>query len=277
MTPRPISVLLVGDAERAEFAAIFQWLREHGETTVAPDFAAAMQELEARDGDPELIVLAQSWPGQFSPKQIERLRRLAPLARVDELLGSWCEGETRTGRPPGGTLAETIGINGCRAWRRSSNGPRVASGRSGAFRRPRRKTNGYWQAPSEAEASFVADSDNADARSDRHLAAKCRDGSNRLCDVIFRAGLCEYLAAGRAGHLFGRRASRDLGRAAGRRKLGRRIGERPSGSEGRADYRPGQFSADRRCRTASCRRRRRSRLEAVLVGRSVLARSNNSD
>jgi len=102
-TPTNVPVLFVGDSERAEFASVFRWLSEHSQLATAPDFASASQQLESHACDPELIVMAQAWPGQFSPKQIERLRRLAPLARINELLGSWCEGETRTGRPAGGT------------------------------------------------------------------------------------------------------------------------------------------------------------------------------
>ena len=48
---------------------------------------------------PHAIVLAQSYPGQFAAAAIERLRAAAPLARVIALLGSWCEGEPRSGRP----------------------------------------------------------------------------------------------------------------------------------------------------------------------------------
>ena len=51
---------------------------------------------------PELIVVAQSRPGVVASREIERLRRSAPLAGVVSLLGSWCEGETRTGRPAAG-------------------------------------------------------------------------------------------------------------------------------------------------------------------------------
>ncbi|HEX3997366.1 MAG TPA: hypothetical protein VHX65_02335 [Pirellulales bacterium] len=104
MTHKALSVLLVGDAMRSEFAHVFEWLREHSELAVVSDMAAAAERLAAADWDPELIVVAQSWPGEFSPKQIDRLRRMRPLARLSELLGSWCEGETRTGRPAGGTL-----------------------------------------------------------------------------------------------------------------------------------------------------------------------------
>lgn len=48
---------------------------------------------------PELIVLAQSRPDTIGSEQVNELRRAAPLAGVAALLGSWCEGETRTGRP----------------------------------------------------------------------------------------------------------------------------------------------------------------------------------
>ena len=48
---------------------------------------------------PDAIVVAQSFPGQFSEQAIERLRQLAPVARVLGLMGSWCEGEMRSGTP----------------------------------------------------------------------------------------------------------------------------------------------------------------------------------
>ena len=42
-------------------------------------------------------MLAQARPGRFSEHDVARLKQCAPLARVLGLLGSWCEGETRTG------------------------------------------------------------------------------------------------------------------------------------------------------------------------------------
>ncbi|MEN6449019.1 MAG: hypothetical protein ABFC96_00880, partial [Thermoguttaceae bacterium] len=44
-------------------------------------------------------VIAQRRPGEFSHDAIDRLRRLAPLARILGLMGSWCEGEMRSGSP----------------------------------------------------------------------------------------------------------------------------------------------------------------------------------
>jgi hypothetical protein len=43
-----------------------------------------------------MIFVAQRWPGEFSNRQVDRLRLLAPLARVIELMGSWCEGVQRS-------------------------------------------------------------------------------------------------------------------------------------------------------------------------------------
>ncbi len=51
---------------------------------------------------PELVVLVQSRPGEFSGAHIDALRALVPLARIWRLLDSWCEGEQRSGRPPAG-------------------------------------------------------------------------------------------------------------------------------------------------------------------------------
>jgi hypothetical protein len=54
-----------------------------------------------RDGEvvPDLIVIAQTFPGQFSHHEVDQLRRLAPLSQIVGIMGSWCEGEMRTGAP----------------------------------------------------------------------------------------------------------------------------------------------------------------------------------
>ncbi len=80
-------VWLVGDAEHADFAEAMALVR--ATANVGP-------------GLPEVIVLAQSRPGVLRLREIERLQRSAPLAAVVSLAGSWCEGETRTGRPAAG-------------------------------------------------------------------------------------------------------------------------------------------------------------------------------
>jgi hypothetical protein len=81
------NVWLVGDADHADFAEAVTLLR--ATASVGP-------------GLPELIVVAQSRPGTMRLREFERLRRSVPLAGVVSLCGSWCEGETRTGRPAAG-------------------------------------------------------------------------------------------------------------------------------------------------------------------------------
>ncbi len=53
---------------------------------------------------PELIVVATERPGDVSLAEIDDLRRRFPTAGVVTLVGAWCEGETRTGRPALGTI-----------------------------------------------------------------------------------------------------------------------------------------------------------------------------
>lgn len=94
-----LSILLVGDLHRAEFREAQEAARRLGDLLGVADAAAAADAIASGRTTPDLIVVAQAFPGEFSAASIERLRRLAPLARVVGLLGPWCEGETRTGKP----------------------------------------------------------------------------------------------------------------------------------------------------------------------------------
>lgn len=74
--------------------------------TEHPDFrdAVALVRGESRlvvggEMPPDVVIVAQSRPDVMGREQLDRLRRAAPLAGVVALAGSWCEGETRTGRP----------------------------------------------------------------------------------------------------------------------------------------------------------------------------------
>ena len=90
--------LLVGSAEHPEFAAARRWFHKHLELTTVPGVELALEQLRSGD-DPRFILLVQSRRDEISQFQIERLHRAAPLARLLGLLGSWCEGEVRSGRP----------------------------------------------------------------------------------------------------------------------------------------------------------------------------------
>jgi hypothetical protein len=83
----PPGVHVIGDADHPDFCDAMAMLR--GDARLATE----------NEMSPELIVAAQSRPGIISAREIDQLRRRWPLAGVVGLLGSWCEGETRTGRP----------------------------------------------------------------------------------------------------------------------------------------------------------------------------------
>ena len=70
-----------------------------GRVVAAEDVDSAVGLLASGQFLPDVIVVAQAFPGQFAAEAVDRLRCLAPLARVVGLMGSWCEGEVRTGRP----------------------------------------------------------------------------------------------------------------------------------------------------------------------------------
>ena len=93
------SVLLVGNAAHREFRPAVELLERAGGLTIAADVAAALVELERGTPPPALVVIAQARPGEYASAEIDALRRAAPLAPFVALLGSWCEGETRSGSP----------------------------------------------------------------------------------------------------------------------------------------------------------------------------------
>jgi len=83
----PPRVRLVGQFDHPDFADAVELLRAGAQMATTPDIQA------------ELIVVAQNRPGEIANQTIQSLRRDAPLSGIVALLGTWCEGETRTGRP----------------------------------------------------------------------------------------------------------------------------------------------------------------------------------
>lgn len=94
-----LCILLLGDTDRLEFRGARASLDALGRVIAAESIESAAALLSGGQLAPDVIVAAQAFPGQFSAEAIDRLRWLAPLARVVGLLGSWCEGEMRSGRP----------------------------------------------------------------------------------------------------------------------------------------------------------------------------------
>ena len=95
---RPTTVV-IGASDRVEFREATDLLREVTTMVAVPSVEAAVTQVTKGGFLPDFIVIAQSRPGEFAISQIDRLRRLVPVARIVGLLGPWCEGEARTGKP----------------------------------------------------------------------------------------------------------------------------------------------------------------------------------
>ena len=97
-------VVLIGDAASAEIASCVDWLAARTDVFRFDAVEAATIWLADTTRHPAVIVLIQSRPGRFSNRQVDRLRLAAPLSPIVSLLGSWCEGEMRTGAPWPGVM-----------------------------------------------------------------------------------------------------------------------------------------------------------------------------
>lgn len=97
-------ILLVGDYENREFRDAVDYIHDMADLKKCDSIGSALVQLANENWSPAAIVVAQERPGKSSASEIEQLHAAAPLARLVALLGSWCEGETRTGQPwPGVT------------------------------------------------------------------------------------------------------------------------------------------------------------------------------
>ena len=105
-SPRKVQslrLLVVGDLDHSEFASARSTLQAAEATFVSK--ASPKKKIpkidECLHGLPpwDLVVAFQSRPDSFPARWMNRARQQMPLAGLVTLLGSWCEGEQRTGEP----------------------------------------------------------------------------------------------------------------------------------------------------------------------------------
>jgi hypothetical protein len=101
--PQP-EVIAIGPWHTPEFATALANLEDEQSLQKLARIEAAYELLTSADVAPELVLLAQPLPGAVRQQEVDRLQRLAPLARIVIVSGTWCEGELRTGNPPAGVL-----------------------------------------------------------------------------------------------------------------------------------------------------------------------------
>lgn len=97
-------ILLTGDFQRDEFREPVAETKRASEVVEIACLTSAAQWLRGNLTPVDLTIVAQARPGEFSQAAIDALRCQAPLTPIVALLGSWCEGEVRSGHPwPGVT------------------------------------------------------------------------------------------------------------------------------------------------------------------------------
>jgi len=181
---RRLTILLVGEAARPEFAAAREAMEAWGEVAEFSRAEAAVAYLDRGEFVPDVIVAAQAFPGEISHAALDHLRRRAPLARVVGLLGSWCEGEVRTGSPwPGAARAY---------WHQWS----VRSGRQ--FRRLARAERCAWSLPPTAteEERLVADRFDGSGQGLVLIRSRCGEMGQWLSAACRRQGFSTIVQRG---------------------------------------------------------------------------------
>ena len=91
-------ILITGDYWHEDFRDVLSQLRVPA-TLVSLE---AIREGSVKDENYEVVLLAQARPDQFSHQDCEMLQQKFPQTPVVSLVGSWCEGEMRSGNPSGG-------------------------------------------------------------------------------------------------------------------------------------------------------------------------------
>lgn len=92
-------VAWIGADSTPEFAPALAWLNEQTALSRYLNCSAAASDLGSNGLWPTWIVFAAGRRSEFHTREVERLHRRTPLTRLVTLLGSWCEGEFRSGTP----------------------------------------------------------------------------------------------------------------------------------------------------------------------------------
>jgi CheY-like chemotaxis protein len=170
--------LLIGDFCDVDFASVRGPLAAFGRTTECANVATAIEQIKDAGGPPDVIILAQSRPGEFCNKELDALQRQAPLAPILGLLGTWCEGEMRTGKPwPG--MIRTYWHAWLPRWLRQFQ--RLSSGQLPVWGLPVTSTD-------DERVMFAHDAKNIAAGQLVAVRSYSYDMADMLCDVCARRG-----------------------------------------------------------------------------------------
>ncbi|HLJ12371.1 MAG TPA: hypothetical protein VKU82_14345 [Planctomycetaceae bacterium] len=93
-----IHVLVLGNPDADDFRTALEFVSARaGRNAVraAADFTD-LRRMVSENWLPDLVVVCQAWPEQFSEAEFRELFALCPLARIVCLFGPWCDSDGRT-------------------------------------------------------------------------------------------------------------------------------------------------------------------------------------
>lgn len=93
----PRHVIFIGRVDAPEFQAAIAWLEQHVVVRCVEDILAATQQLNL-GVTADTILVAPSHRSEFTLQQARQLQAASPLSQLYVVVGSWCEGETRSGK-----------------------------------------------------------------------------------------------------------------------------------------------------------------------------------
>jgi hypothetical protein len=120
-SPAPTAVLVLGDLFSPEMQPVEQRLVALGQrgcdVRVFRGVAEALAKFGADLSQPDLVVVCQHWPDEFTGAEVRRLLGAFPLARFVCCYGTWCGSDGRTRdiwplstRVPAGVAARRIDL-----------------------------------------------------------------------------------------------------------------------------------------------------------------------
>jgi len=98
-------IVILGDVDRPEFAGVLHSVRGYPDSRAFVDLLTLEAWVQTSSPLPviDAILILQSYSGEHPASVLNRIRQTYPITPVITVLGSWCEGELRTGWPLAGT------------------------------------------------------------------------------------------------------------------------------------------------------------------------------
>ena len=98
--------LLIGPTDQSEFHELAARLTAlgNGYGTESHTYMSLAEAEEQYSEGARLVLLLESRPGEYPPKQVARFRRFLPNVPILLIAGTLCQGEGRTGRLPAGVI-----------------------------------------------------------------------------------------------------------------------------------------------------------------------------